>query len=183
MSSHYFLPQPLWPALEANDLARQGEMVMSDEGLTPKHRSSPFPFIGLGKALERAKEFHQQQRHHPAPVHVAVTLWGYGAKSSGGSQTVAALKLYGLMADEGSGTDRRVVLTEPALRILRDTRDPSPERSSLIKRAAFTPKVFQELHEKYGTELPNLATVAYYLVSIREHLEFWRGFVVRSGLT
>ena len=164
---------------------------MSDEGFTPKHRSSPFPFIDLEKALERAKEFYQQQRHHPAPVHVAVALWGYGTKSSGGSQTIAALKLYGLMADEGSGTERRVILTETALRVLRDTRDPSPERINLIKRLAITPKIFQELYEKYGTELPNLATVAYYLEverggftdqSARALISVYRETIVFAGL-
>jgi hypothetical protein len=139
----------------------------SPDEATPKHRSSPFPFIDLGKALTRAQQFFAQQRHHPAPIHVAVALWGYAAKSSGGAQTIGALKLFGLMADDGSGPTRRVVLTDLALQILRDNRNPSPDRDRLIQKAALMPKVHLELWEKYGDELPNLASVSYFLEAER----------------
>jgi len=129
----------------------------------PRHRSPPFPFIGLRRALERAREFYERQRQHSAPASVAVTLWGYGVKSSGGIQTIAALKHYGLLEDEGSGADRRVKLSELALKIIRDSRDPSPDRDALIKQAALTPKLFLELWNKFGAVLPAEGTVIYYL--------------------
>lgn len=134
-----------------------------DDIAAPRHRSPPFPFIGLHKALERAWEFYEKQRNHPAPVSVAVSLWGYAAKSSGGMQTLAALKHFGLLDDQGSGAERQVVLTDLALRILRDTRDPSPDRQQLIKEAALTPRMHRELWAKFGASLPAEGTVMYFL--------------------
>ena len=102
---------------------------MAENSAAPRHRSSPFPFIGLEVALERARVFHQKQRDHAAPIHVAASLWGLGAKSSTTLQSVAALKQFGLMRDDGGiGADRKVTLTPLALKIVRDTRDVSPDR-------------------------------------------------------
>lgn len=166
------------------------ENERQEEG--PKHRSSPAPFIGLKKSLDRVREFHQQQRQHAAPAHVAVTLWGYGSKSSGGSQTIATLKQFGLLTDEGGGSDRRVALSEIALRIIRDTREPSPERVANIQRAALMPKLHQELWKRYGADLPNEATVAYFLEverggftaqSARALISEYRETIAFAGLT
>lgn len=139
---------------------------------TPKKNRSPaYPFISLKKALERAQEFYTAQRQHPAPMRVAVSLWGYAPKSSGGQQTIAALKQFGLMQDQGSGEDRSVVLTELALRILRDQRDPSPERDSAIRSAALLPKAHVFIRERWGPSLPADASMLFTLQQDRGYTE------------
>ena len=81
-------------------------------------RSPAFPFINLETALRHAKEFYGEQQHHAAPVKVAVKLWSYGEKSSGGLQTTAALVSFGLLSDVGMGFHRRVSLTPLAQKII-----------------------------------------------------------------
>ena len=74
-----------------------------------------FPFISLNKALDRAQSiFDNDKNGKGLKVPVAFAAWGYSDKSSGGFQTVAALKGYGLLADEGANDDRAVKLTSEA---------------------------------------------------------------------
>lgn len=95
---------------------------------------------------------------------MAVGHWKYGAKSSGGLQTIAALKSYGLMEDAGKGPDRKVRLTEVALRILLDTRPDSQERVQLLSAAATAPAQFAEIHRANPDGLPSTATLRHYLI-------------------
>ena len=130
-----------------------------------RHRSPLSPVIPLERAIERAREFYDAgHRDHPAPFAAAVGTWGYNAKSSGGMQTVATLKQFGLMVDEGSGEHRQVKLTDLALRIIRDKRERSAERDEAVRQAALSPKIHREMHNKWGASLPPEATVVYHLV-------------------
>src|SRR5687767_3097199 len=87
-----------------------------------KERSPNFPFISLEAALRRCREFFDAEKRGAAPVSVAAKHWNYSPNSSGGIQTLAALNAYGLLVDEGRGNDRRVKLSDTALRLLLDTR-------------------------------------------------------------
>lgn len=109
-----------------------------------------FPFIPLPRAIERARELYKIAQGHEVPVVTAVRAWGYSGKSSGGLQTVAALKAFGLLEDSGNAETRKVKLSEAGLRILRDPRDISPERDALVRRAALTPPIHSEIIEKYN---------------------------------
>src|SRR5689334_2255157 len=93
---------------------------MADADKEKKHRSPAYPFIPLQKAVERAATLYERNKRHSTPLAVAAGLWGYKEKSSGGLQTVSALKQFGLLLDEGSGDKRHVRLTELAFRILLD---------------------------------------------------------------
>jgi hypothetical protein len=74
-----------------------------------------FPFINLAKALERTRAIYENDKGGKGlKVPVAFSAWGYSDKSSGGFQTVAALKSYGLLADEGANDDRSVKMTSEA---------------------------------------------------------------------
>jgi hypothetical protein len=137
----------------------------------PKHRSPAYPFISLGKALERAREFYTAQRQHAAPIVVAAQCWKFAVKSSGGLQTAAALKQYGLMKEAENTPTRQVLLTDLALRIIRDERESSLERGKAIQMAALMPKIHNELWAKWGSELPAEATVKYFLVQEKGYYE------------
>src|SRR5262245_36165423 len=87
-----------------------------------KDRSPSFPFISLPKAIERARILAENHKRSPARLLTVAPSWGYGAKSSGLLQTVAALKQFGLIDDLGSGDERKIVLSDLAWKILMDAR-------------------------------------------------------------
>jgi len=119
-------------------------------------RSPKFPFIDLKTALEKADTFYQSEKRNSASVPVAMKVWGYNDKSSGGLQTISALKEFGLMEDSGSGDGRRVKLTDRALRINLDKREgDAQDRSKLIKESALLPKIHSNLWQQYQGELPS----------------------------
>lgn len=107
-----------------------------------RDRSPPFPFISLEKAIERAREFEAEYKKSAGRTANVLGVWGYTPKSSGGLQTIGALKAFGLVEDEGSGPDRKIKLTELALRILKDERP--GKREEAIKDAALKPKAISE---------------------------------------
>ncbi len=137
----------------------------------PRHRSPAYPAISLRKALERAREFYAVQRQHSAPVEAAVGVWEFAAKSSGGTQTISALKQYGLMSESEKGESRQVQLSDLALRIIRDERDPSPERDAATRKAALLPKIHAEMWAKWGVNLPVDATVRFFLIQDKKYNE------------
>jgi hypothetical protein len=122
------------------------------EDSTKKTRSPQFPFIPLEKAVARAREFEAEYRTHPARAANAVKVWGYGEKSSGGVQTIAALSAYGLMDDEGSLDSRKLKLSSLAMTILKDAR--SGMRQDALKTAALKPRVIAELWSEWRVNRP-----------------------------
>lgn len=127
-----------------------------------KIRSPSFPFISLPVALERARVFFGREHRHETEPEVAVRHWGYSPRSSGGNQTLAALRAFGLLEMAGEG---KVRLTERAVRILLDEREESPEREQLLRQAALSPALHARIWERYKGVLPSDATLRLYLVA------------------
>ena len=140
---------------------------MTDTDLEVRERSPRSPFVTLRKALERAKELFDEHDRHAVRVESATSAWGYGAKSSGGRQTVATLLMYGILQDSGSGADRKVQLTDAAFRYLVDERE--EQRASVVKQLALTPKIMSELWGAWGAKPPGDA-------ECRSQLRIERGF-------
>ncbi len=124
-----------------------------------KVRSPSFPFISLREAIDRARAFHEAEQRNSARPETAAAHWGYSPKSSGGKQTIAALRAFGLI--EG---DTLVKLSGRALRILLDEREASEERERLVKQAALMPPLHSKLWERYGAELPSDKTLRLSLI-------------------
>lgn len=124
-----------------------------------KVRSPSFPFVGLREALDRARAFYEAEQRNAARPETAAAHWGYSPKSSGGKQTIAALRSFGLL--EG---DVLVKLSGRALRILLDEREGSEERSRLVQQAALMPPIHARLWERYGAELPSPQTLRLSLI-------------------
>jgi hypothetical protein len=114
-----------------------------------------FPFINLEKALGRAKQLYDaDHRGSEMPVSGAFAVWGYSEKSSGGFQSVAALKMYGLLEDAGSKESRKVKLTKHALDYFRDEREEPREQK--LKDFATSPPLFQTLFNRHwGADVPD----------------------------
>lgn len=140
---------------------------MSEEQTDPtkaqRHRSPRSPFIPLSKAVSRAAEFYKVHRDHVAKLSAANVSWGMKVGSGAGAQTIAALRQYGLMQDAADG----IKLTDLALRIVRDTRDVSPERVGALREAVLNPTIFAEMLTKWPAGLPPDADVQFYLVHER----------------
>jgi hypothetical protein len=145
---------PLSPKSAMEEIA-VGGMTMTDATTDriKKERSPSFPFISLAKAIDRAQQMLASHRRSPARPAVVGDTWGYSQSSSGFIQTIAALKAYGLLEDIGRGEDRRIQLSDLALRILGDARPGA--RENAIREAAVTPKLMKEFIGIWLPEKPN----------------------------
>jgi hypothetical protein len=149
--------------------------------------SQRFPFIPLGKALERVRELYKIANGHEVPFPAALKAWGYAEKSSGGAQTAAALKAFGLLEDVSGAEVRRVKLTSAAAKITRDPREISPDRDLLIREAALKPPLFREIIEKYSGMPPSDEALKAFLIidkSLKDEAipEFIRSFAGTMSL-
>jgi hypothetical protein len=132
---------------------------VSEAEAKKKVRSPSFPFIGLRQALDRARAFYEAEQRNAARPEVAAAHWGYSPKSSGGKQTIAALRAFGLV--DG---DALVKLSGRALRLVLDERGASEERERLLQQAALMPPIHARLWERYGAELPSPQTLRLWLI-------------------
>lgn len=134
-----------------------------------------FPFVNLEKAVDRAKQLYDgDQRGGEMSVATAFALWNYSEKSSGGNQTVSALKSYGLLVDSGSGESRRIRLSGDGLKYFKDERE--DVRTELLWRFATSPPLIKTLWNLWGTTPPS-DTVA------RSYLKVDRGLAEQSART
>jgi hypothetical protein len=152
-------------------MANEDERMQLVEKARAKERSPNFPFINLSAALDRAREFYSKERRGLAPYSVAVSHWGYRESSSSGQQTVGALRAYGLIEDHGRGHDRRLRLSDSALRALLDDRPDSYERMELLQTAAKAPAVFADIYENWPDEPPSDANLRHFLLFDRNFSE------------
>lgn len=120
-----------------------------------KERSPNYPGINLETAIEKAQILREKEGKHFAPVEAVLHDWGYVPKSSGGLVTLSALRKFGLIDEQGKGANRRIKLSDLALKILLDDREDSIERIEAIKEAALNPVIHQKLWKEYGAELPS----------------------------
>lgn len=135
--------------------------------IKPIPGSTRFPFINLEKAIGRAKQLYDaDQRGREMPISAAFDVWGYSEKSSGGFQTIAALKMYGILRDSSSGDSRKIALSEAALRYFRDERE--EEKKKLARDFALIPKLIHSLWLTWHAS-PPADTIA------RSHLKAERG--------
>lgn len=114
--------------------------------------SGRFPFINLAKALERGRQiFDNDKGGKGLKMPVAFAAWKYSDKSSGGFQTVGALKMYGILEDEGSKADRLVRLTQDARHYY--LTEIEEEKRKLLAKFATKPSLMRHLLEEwdYGT--------------------------------
>src|SRR3954447_4287750 len=124
-------------------------------------RSPSFPFVNLREALARAKGLYGAERRNEAPLESVARHWGYSPNSSATNRTVAALVAFGLLEMK----DRKARLTDRAIHILVDEREPSPDRERLIQEAALLPNLHHKLWDRYQGDFPSDATLRHYLIT------------------
>lgn len=143
---------------------------MAETPARPKHRSPVYPSIDLKAAIGRTTELWNHAQRHFVPVADAMRLWGYSPKSSGGIQTIAALKRFGLVADQGAGAGRRIGVSDMGRAIVTDDVN-SQRRLDLLKEAALAPKIHQDLWAEFGAPIPPESTLRWHLVNERAFSE------------
>lgn len=144
---------------------------MADQA-RPKHRSPSYPSIDLATAIQRTEELWRHGQRHFVPMADAMRQWNYSPKSSGGLLTVAALKKYGLLDDQGSGASRQVRVSDAGRAIVTD--EPTSERrAELIRQAALRPRIHQELWDGFVQDggFPPESALRWHLVNERAFSE------------
>lgn len=88
-----------------------------------------YPFITLRKAIERARLVWNAARESSVVYNDLVALWNYKPSSSGGTQTLAALRYYGLLLAGGSKDTRKFRLSLEAKNYFLDERPEKHEEA------------------------------------------------------
>jgi hypothetical protein len=127
--------------------------TITSEDRARRERSPSFPFIPLGKAIDRARAIAEAHNRSPTGLAALGKALGYAPKSSGLLQTVAALRAYGLTEDVGRGEDRRIRLSDLAWRILHETRE--EVRKKALREAALRPRPIAEYAAKWLPSRPS----------------------------
>lgn len=131
-------------------------------------RSPAYPYVDLAKAVHRVEQMRDAGAARSVlPPEVFYKIWGIGPQSSGARQTMAALNHFGLVSYIGRGDDRKIQLTDLALKIVLDKRPGSQDRVEALRTAALEPPIHAELFEKYGSFLPADVVLETYLVKDR----------------
>lgn len=126
-----------------------------------KVRSPNYPGYSLERCIELVGKLYENFKRTSSAFEVATKSIGFSPKSSSGLQVMASLSYYGLIDMEGTGTDRRVSVSDLAFKIIIDKRPESKERASAIKEAALNPALFKKVKEFYGNQLPNDSSLEY----------------------
>ena len=121
----------------------------------PGDRSPSFPFIPLQTAVDRLTAFEKHFGRHPTPTDKAGLAWGMKMKSSQADQTLSALRSFGLLAYEGSGTARQAVITEDGRTYLRAQQD--SVKANILKQCALRPKMIRKFWTSWGSDRPHEA--------------------------
>ena len=126
-----------------------------------KSKSKKYPYVGLNKALDRAKELKDQEGYNSVGVDVAKEHWGYSNTSSSGNRTLSALIQFGLLEEHGKGETKAVRLSNLAMCIF-DNPDAN-ERLDALERASSNPPLYSDIISRYGRELPSEKQLAWEL--------------------
>jgi hypothetical protein len=117
----------------------------------PRDRSPGYPIVSLEMALQRLAEFEAHFKRSGARAEKVGDAWGITAKPYAG-RIVAALRYYGLLDYQGSGTDRQVIVSDEGRKYLRAQQEDT--KREVIREAALRPKAIAKFWSKWGVDHP-----------------------------
>lgn len=124
-----------------------------------KLRSPRYPSIGLEEAIERAKKIFERERKNPATREIIAKALGYAGISGKSAGLIGSLRQFGLL----SGHDKGLRISDSAVDLIHAPQSSEEYRSALVK-AAYTPKLFQEIREHFQFGQPSDESLKYFLV-------------------
>jgi hypothetical protein len=135
-------------------------------------RGPAYPGISLEEAVDRASKFKLANAIRiTLNMEAAYRVLGFKGASGASRQIIASLNYYGLLDYIGKGNDRKVKLSDLALRILLDKLPDSPERIAALKEAALKPVIHAKLAEELKLPPPSDVVLERFLVLDCEYSE------------
>ena len=134
------------------------------EAKQKRTRSPAYPAIDLQTAIARASALWAKINRHAAPLDAIAGYWGYDKKSSKAMSEAAAMIKYGLLTDDGVGSNRTIKLTDSGIKLSYNPETDSQEYAEGLKRAALLPVIHQEIWQRYQGNLPDDAVIKRHLV-------------------
>ena len=116
-----------------------------------RQRSPSVPFIGLGFAVARARQVYDRAGRAPLSRAQAADIWGLAPKTSLGHRTIAALRNYGLIEDDGATEQIRISDLVAAVFVSQE--DAVWQRA--FAAAALNPELIAEYAAKWGAGRPS----------------------------
>lgn len=144
---------------------------------TKRPRSPKYPRLSLRKAIEQVEKVYQSERTHRVSKLAVAKDLGYGSLNGASVGLIGTLKGYGLLHEDKDG----VRVTEDTVTILRAP-EGHPDKAEAVQRAAFAPRIFNELRNAYGDDPSGLPgeTALRYDLEKRGFLEKAADEVIRT---
>jgi hypothetical protein len=120
--------------------------------------SPGYPQFGLQKAIVSVKRIFDADRRSAIDRAAAAKHIGYSGQSGAADKALATLAHYGLVEKAGKG---ELKVSQLAVDIIHP--DPAADRKAALVEAAFTPQVFADLRERFGTHFSETALESYLL--------------------
>ncbi len=138
-------------------------------------RSPNYPSLTLEQASEKARKVYEQEHTHAAPREVVAQALGYTGLNGASLSVIAAIAAYGLLEKAGTGS---LKISPDAVSVF-ELDEGHPQRCQALERLAFTPKLFAELKERFGSELPSDINLKHFLIQEKDFLPKAAADVIR----
>ncbi len=126
-------------------------MAENVESAGQRDRSPAHPIIPIEDALDRLSEFEFYFKRMAACPDKVGAAWSITAKARV-DRTAAALRYFGLLEYQGSGDDRRMVISDEGRKYLRTQQ--AEKKHELVKAAALRPKEIAKCWDEWGGNRP-----------------------------
>jgi len=129
-------------------------MAENAESTRQRDRSPSYPLIPLEVAIERLTTFEAHFKRSGARPEEVGDAWGIKAKAYA-NRTRAALRYFGLVEYQGTGMERRVVVSDEGRKYLRAQQEEM--RREVLRVAALRPAQIAKFWGKWGRDRPEVA--------------------------
>ena len=126
-------------------------MADTKETVAQRDRSPAFPVVSLEAAIGKLAEFEAHFKRTAARPEKIGDAWGIKTKAYV-DRIAAAMRYFGLLEYQGSGTDRGIVVSEQGRKYLRAHQEET--KDEVIKAAALRPKQIAKFWSKWGADRP-----------------------------
>lgn len=135
-------------------------------------RGPNYPSITLREAIVRVMKFKEANAARlTVPLETAFRVIGFKGASGASRPVIASLNYYGLLDYVGRGDDRKVKLSDLAIKIIFDPIPGSPDRAEALQEAALKPAIHARLADELKIPPPADVVIERFLVVDCEYSE------------